>query len=111
MREPLRDPVHTGPGGQPRRRPWRHGCIAHGVKRSEQRRVVEPNHRLIAGAPARVEPRRRAHDGGVSSRQRTAAHDVPGMPRAAGTPWREAGTPHPDAAAWEISVPRKRSSA
>ena len=33
LRETLRAPVSTGQGGRPRRRPWRHLCIAHVVKR------------------------------------------------------------------------------
>src|SRR5438132_7536518 len=32
MRETCRDPVYTGQGGRPRRRPWRHICIAQVVK-------------------------------------------------------------------------------
>lgn len=32
-RETLRDPVQTGTQGRPRRRPWRHRCIAHVIKR------------------------------------------------------------------------------
>jgi len=40
MRETLRDPVHTGKGGRPRLRPWRHVFIAQVVKRYERRRVV-----------------------------------------------------------------------
>src|SRR5262245_27661858 len=41
IRETLRDPVHTGKGGRPRLRPWRHVLIAPVVKRYERRRVVE----------------------------------------------------------------------
>jgi hypothetical protein len=66
MRETLRDPVHTGTGGRPRLRPWRHVCIAHVVKRSERRRVVETARRMVDGTPARVETlRRRAQGDGV----------------------------------------------
>ncbi len=66
IRETFRDPVHTGQGGRPRLRPWRHVCIAQVVKRYERRRVVETERRIIAGTPARVETlRRRSQGGGV----------------------------------------------
>jgi hypothetical protein len=51
MRETFRDPVHTGQGGRPRLRPWRHVLIAQVVKRYERRRVVETDRRLIDGTP------------------------------------------------------------
>src|SRR6266571_4330266 len=41
IRETFRDPVHTGTGGRPRLRPWRHVLIAQVIKRYERRRVVE----------------------------------------------------------------------
>src|SRR5436309_6179085 len=41
IRETFRDPVHTGTGGRPRLRRWRHVCIAQVVTRYVQRRVVE----------------------------------------------------------------------
>ena len=63
MRETLRDPVHTGKGGRPRRRPWRHVCIAQVVKRYERRRVVATERRLIDGTPARGETLRRRSQG------------------------------------------------
>jgi hypothetical protein len=67
MRETFRDPVHTGQGGRPRRRPWRHGLMTQVVKRYERRRVVAPDRRLVDGTPARVEPlRRRSHGAGGS---------------------------------------------
>src|SRR2546425_9473538 len=66
LRETLRDPVHTGTGGRPRRRPWRHILIAQVVKRYEQRRVVATERRIVDGTPARVETlRRRSHGDGV----------------------------------------------
>jgi len=66
MRETLRDPVHTGTGGRPRLRRWRHVLIAQVVKRSERRRVVDTERRLVDGTPARVETlRRRSHGDGV----------------------------------------------
>ena len=66
MRETLRAPVHTGQGGRPRLRPWRHGLIAQGVKRDERRRVVATDRRIVAGPPARVATlRRRAQGDGV----------------------------------------------
>jgi len=66
IRETFRDPVHTGTGGRPRLRPWRHVFIAHVVKRDERRRVVETARRLVDGTPARVETlRRRSQGGGV----------------------------------------------
>jgi hypothetical protein len=55
MRETCRDPIHTGTGGRPRRRPWRHICIAQVVKRYERRRGVATDRRIVDGAPARVE--------------------------------------------------------
>jgi transposase-like protein len=67
MRETLRDPVHTGPGGRPPRRPWRPVFMAQGVQRYERRRVGAPDRRRIDGPPARVETRRRRSQGdGVS---------------------------------------------
>jgi hypothetical protein len=66
MREPCRDPVHTGTGGRPRRRPWRPVVSAHVVKRDERRRVVATARRSGDGTPARVATlRRRAQGGGV----------------------------------------------
>ncbi len=63
MRETLRDPIHTGTGGRPRLRPWRHVLIAQVVKRSERRRVVETDRRMVDGTPARVETLRRRSQG------------------------------------------------
>src|SRR5262250_993729 len=66
IRETFRDPVHTGTGGRPRLRPWRHVLIAQVVKRYEKRRVVATDRRIVDGTPARVEPlRRRSQGGGV----------------------------------------------
>src|SRR6266436_5064769 len=69
IRETLRDPVHTGTGGRPRRRPWRHVLLAQVVKRYERRRVVETERRMIDGTPARVETLRRRSqgDGGINT--------------------------------------------
>ena len=63
IRETFRDPVHTGQGGRPRLRPWRHLCIAQVVKRYERRRVVATGRRLVNGTPARVETLRRRSQG------------------------------------------------
>jgi hypothetical protein len=63
MRETFRDPVHTGTGGRPQLRPWRHVLIAQVVKRSERRRVVETERRMVDGTPARVETLRRRSQG------------------------------------------------
>ena len=63
IRETLREPVHTGHGGRPRRRPWRHIVSAQVVKRSERRRVVETARRMVDGTSARVETRRRRAQG------------------------------------------------
>src|SRR5256712_9950318 len=63
MRETFRDPVHTGKGGRPRLRRWRHGLIAQVVKRYAQRRVVDVERRIVDGTPARVETRRRRSQG------------------------------------------------
>src|SRR5438128_4651435 len=69
IRETCRDPVHTGTGGRPRLRRWRHVLIAQVVKRYERRRVVETERRLVDGAPARVgNPRRRSQGDGVINR-------------------------------------------
>jgi transposase-like protein len=66
IRETCRDPVHTGTGGRPRLRPWRHVLIAQVIKRYERRRVVETEGRIVDGTPARVETlRRRSHGDGV----------------------------------------------
>jgi hypothetical protein len=62
-RETLRDPVHTGTGGRPRLRPWRHVLLAQVVKRDERRRVVEAERRILDGTPARVETLRRRSQG------------------------------------------------
>ena len=63
IRETFRDPVHTGTGGRPRLRPWRHVLIAQVVKRYERRRVVATERRIVDGAPARVETLRRRSPG------------------------------------------------
>jgi transposase-like protein len=63
IRETFRDPVHTGTGGRPRLRPWRHVLIAQVIKRYERRRVVETERRMIDGTPARVETLRRRSQG------------------------------------------------
>ena len=66
VRETFRDPIHTGQGGRPRLRPWRHVLIAQVVKRYERRRVIDTERRIIEGTPARVETlRRRSQGGGV----------------------------------------------
>src|SRR5215475_10059259 len=63
IRETFRDPIHTGKGGRPRLRPWRHVFIAQVVKRYERRRVVATERRIIDGTPARVETLRRRSQG------------------------------------------------
>ena len=63
IRETFREPVHTGTGGRPRRRPWRHVLIAQVIKRYERRRVVETDRRIVDGTPARVETLRRRSQG------------------------------------------------
>jgi len=63
IRETFREPVHTGQGGRPRLRPWRHILIAQVIKRYERRRVVETERRLVDGTPARVETLRRRSQG------------------------------------------------
>jgi hypothetical protein len=66
LRETCRDPERTGAHGRPRRRPWRHVCLAQVVKRDTQRRVGDVERRLVAGTPARVETlRRRSYGEGV----------------------------------------------
>ena len=66
IRETFRDPVHTGKGGRPPLRPWRHLFIAQVVKRYERRRVVATDRRIVDGAPARVETLRcRSQGNGV----------------------------------------------
>src|SRR5437867_3469555 len=69
MRETFRDPVHTGTGGRPRLRPWRHVLIAQVIKRYERRRVVATERRISDGTPARVETLRRRSpgDGGINT--------------------------------------------
>jgi transposase-like protein len=69
MRETFRDPVHTGMGGRPRLRRWRHVLIAQVVKRYERRRVVETERRIVDGTPARVETilRRSQGDGVINT--------------------------------------------
>lgn len=63
IRETFRDPVHTGKGGRPRLRPWRHIFMAQVVKRYERRHVVETDRRIVDGTPARVETLRRRSQG------------------------------------------------
>jgi hypothetical protein len=63
IRETFRDPVHTGKGGRPRLRPWRHVLLAQVVKRYEQRRGGATDRRIIDGTPARVETLRRRSPG------------------------------------------------
>ena len=55
MRETFRDPVHTGMGGRPRLRAWRHVLIAQDVKRYERRHVGVTERHIVDGTPARVE--------------------------------------------------------
>src|SRR5881227_894074 len=63
IRETFRDPIHTGTGGRPRLRRWRHVLIAQVVKRYERRRGVETERRIVDGTPARVETLRRRSQG------------------------------------------------
>ena len=63
IRETFREPVRTGAHGRPRLRPWRNICIAQVVKRYAQRRVVDVEHRIVDGTPARVETLRRRSQG------------------------------------------------
>ena len=63
IRETFRDPVHTGKGGRPRLRRWHNVLIAQVVKRYEQRRVVETEHRIVDGTPARVATLQRRSQG------------------------------------------------
>jgi transposase-like protein len=66
IRETFREPAHTGQGGRPWLRPWRHVVIAQVVKRYARRRVVETERRIVDGTPARVETlRRRSQGAGV----------------------------------------------
>src|SRR5215475_3251534 len=66
VRETFRDPVHTGKGGRPRLRRWRHVLIAQVVKRYERRRMVETDRRIVDGTPARVATlQRRSQGAGV----------------------------------------------
>ena len=63
IRETCRDPVHTGTGGRPRLRRWRHVLLAQVVKRYERRRVVDTERRMVDGTPARVATLRRRSQG------------------------------------------------
>jgi transposase-like protein/IS1 family transposase len=69
MRETFRDPVHTGMGGRPRLRAWRHVLIAQVVKRYQRRHVVATERRMVDGTPARVETllRRSQGDGVINT--------------------------------------------
>src|SRR4029434_2184402 len=58
-----RAPMHTGTGGRPRLRPWRHLCIAQVVKHYERRRVVTTESAVVAWSPARVETLQRRSQG------------------------------------------------
>ena len=107
MRETFRDPIHTGTGGRPRLRPWRHVLIAQVVNRYERRRVVETERRIVDGTPARVETlRRRSQGDGVINQyglHRTAQRDLPGAPGVADPSRPSARTPHADAATRDVS--------
>ena len=63
IRETFREPERRGAQGRPRLRPWQHVFIAQVVKRSQQRRVVAVERRIVAGTPARVETLRRRSQG------------------------------------------------
>jgi hypothetical protein len=63
IRETFRDPQWTGTLGRPRLRPWRNLGIAQVIKRSEQRRVIDVERRIVNGTPARVETLRRRSQG------------------------------------------------
>ena len=62
-RETFRDPLRTDRGGRPRLRSWRNVLIAQVIKRSEGRRVVEIERRVIDGTAARIETLRRRSQG------------------------------------------------
>jgi len=102
MRETLRDPVHTGKGGRPRLRPWRHVFIAQVVKRYERRRVVATARRIVDGTPARVETlRRRSQGDGVINTASIERLNATFRERLAPLARRcRARAPHPDAGAW-----------
>ena len=85
IRATLRDPVPTGTGGRPRRRPWPQVLIAPVAKRYERRRVVEAERRIVDGPPARVETLRcRSQGDGVinTAYMEPTQRHVPGTPRA-----------------------------
>jgi hypothetical protein len=85
IRATCRDPVHMGAQGRPQVRPWRHRCLAPGVKRSAQRPVVAVERRSVEGTPARVETlRRRAHGEGVVNTASIARLHAPFRERLAG---------------------------
>jgi transposase-like protein len=63
IRETFREAERRGAPGRPRLRPWRHVFIAQVVKRSQQRRVVAVERRIVEGTPARVETLRRRSQG------------------------------------------------
>ena len=63
IRETCHDPVRTGTHGHPRLHAWKHICMAQGVKRYAQRRVVDVERRMVDGMPARVERLRHRSQG------------------------------------------------
>jgi hypothetical protein len=63
IRATCRDPVRTGAHGCPRQHSWTNVGIAHGVKRSAPRRVIDVERRRVEGTPARVERLRRRSQG------------------------------------------------
>ena len=97
IREMFRDPVCTGAHGRPRRRPWRHVCIAQGITRDEQRRIVQ-------GTPARVETlRRRSHGDGVINTASIERLQATFRARlASDAPWSGVGASYADLAAWHV---------
>jgi len=105
IRETLRDPVHTGQGGRPRLRPWRHVLIAQVVKRYERRRVVETDRRIVDGTPARVKTlRHRSQGDGVMNTAYIERLNATFRERLAplARRCRAAGTSHPDTARRDV---------
>jgi hypothetical protein len=105
MRATFRDPVPTGAHGHSHLRPWKTIRSAQVVKRSEPQRVVDVEHRIIAGTPARrnaptlrARGRRDQH-----GRHRAAQHDMPGTLGVVDAPQSGAGALYADPAAWDVS--------
>lgn len=103
VREAFRAAVHTGHGGRPRLRPWRHVCLAQVVKRYAPRRVVDVERRIVDGTRGDTQTALAGSPGHQHGLHRAAQGDMPGATGFADTPRASAGASHIDVAAWAVA--------